>query len=141
MTLLAKLLSDINKESKRPKPKLQLFLMKQEKEGLEKRKKMYAKKMQKLQKAQKSPVKSVSTKKQSPPPKLELTKAQKSLHKKVFGKKKGVYVSPVKSKSPKNVKGKSPKSNSPKSTKSNSPKSVRSNSPKSVISNNSFNYN
>jgi hypothetical protein len=133
MTLLAKLLSDLKKESERPKPKptkLQSFLMKQEKNGLETRQKRHAKQMKKLKQTS---VEIASAKTRTiPPPKLELSKAQKLLHKKVFGKKKHISPkkTPAKRKSPKSA-----KSNSPESTKSNSPKSTKSNSPKSMISN------
>ena len=154
----------LNKMKKLPcKPKytnLQLQLMKQEKEGREKQHKKMVKELEKYEKKQnlakqKCPT-PVSVK--SPiPKKLELTKAQKALHKKVFGKKKTVYVSPVKSpkttkkstkKSAKKSAKKSPKlKTSPvKSAKSNSnnnnnsTSSVSSESIHSVISNKSMNY-
>jgi hypothetical protein len=135
------------------KPKytnLQLHLMKQEKEGREKQHKKMVKQLEKYEKKQTCPM-PVSMKKKSPiPKKLELTKAQKALHKKVFGKKKTVYVSPVKSpKTTKKPTKKSPKSKtSPvKSAKSNrnsnnnnSTSSVSNESIRSAISNKSMNY-
>lgn len=106
MTSLGKILSDMNKLPKKPKPtKLQMFLNKQEKEGIKKQKKNFTKKMKKLENSKKSPVKSASTKKPRPPGKLELTKADNALLKKIqmYGKKKKTYVSPNKSKSPKSI--------------------------------------
>ena len=122
--------------AKKPKPNtLANFLAKQEREGIEKKKKMFLKKMKKNQNKQQSPVKQASVKKIGKVV-TNLTKAQKYLHHKVYGCKKKTYISP---KCAKSSASKSPKSanssasKSPKSAKSSASKSPK--SAKSAVSN------
>ena len=111
MPLLQELMKKVKNQPRPAKGKasvktLAQFLENQEKKGIERKKKRIEKT---YKKAKKNIVKATpSSKKKKSPVVLELTKAQKALHKKVYGPKKTAYKSPTPS--PKSVKSSSPKS-------------------------------